>query len=274
MAFNGKVALITGGASGIGRVHAMQLAGQGSQVAIVDIDQKGLEECAYGRDNIIAFECDVRNLADVQKLVAKVEGEIGAIDRMIHCAAIMPGGLLNETPAEQVSEIMTTNYTGMVNVSQTVLPCMLKRNAGDFIVYGSVAGIVVTNRFGAYGATKAATNFYMKVLMHENRNTNIRFLLVCPPAVDTPLINQAREKGPLFLKDIQVTRKNLVSPELVVDSVEKCLEKGIEINYPGPAKLIRILHPVFPNLVTRIVNKKIKFKCNQTGTPPPARWDI
>jgi len=80
MAFYGKVALITGGASGIGRVHAMQLAGQGSQVFIVDIDKKGLEDCAFGRDNIITFECDVRNLVDVQKLVAKVEGEIGAID--------------------------------------------------------------------------------------------------------------------------------------------------------------------------------------------------
>lgn len=79
--------------------------------------------------------------------------------------------------------------------------------------------------------------------MHENRNTNIRFQLVCPPAVDTPLINQA-------------SRKNLVSPEQVVDSVEKCLENGVDINYPGPAKLIRILHPIFPNLVTRLVNKK------------------
>ena len=256
MAFYGKVALITGGASGIGRVHAMQLADRGSKVVIVDIDKKGLDECANGRDNIITFKCDVRNLVDVQKLVAKVEGEIGAIDRMIHCAAIMPGGLLNETSAEQVSEIMTTNYTGMVNVSQTVLPYMLKRNAGDFIVYGSVAGIAVTNRFGAYGATKAATNFYMKVLMHEHRNENIRFLLVCPAAVDTPLINQAKEKGPRFLKDIQATGKNLVSPERVVDTVEKCLDRGVEISYPGPAKLIRILHPVFPDLVTRIINKK------------------
>ena len=258
MAFHGKVALITGGASGIGRAHAMQLAGQGAQVVIVDIDEKGLEECAHGRDNLIAFTCDVRKLTDVQQLVAKVEADIGAIDRMIHCAAIMPGGLLNETPAMDVSELMTTNYTGMVNVTQTVLPYMLKRNSGDFIVYGSVAGIVVTNRFGAYGATKAATNFYMKVLMQENRNTNIRFLLVCPPAVDTPLINQAKEKGPHFLKDIQQTRKNLVSPALVVDSVEKCLEKGVEISYPGPAKLVRMLHPVFPKLVTRIVNRKNK----------------
>ena len=256
MAFYGKVALITGGASGIGKVHAKQLASQGANVVILDIDEKGLEACSGVANNITPFKCDVSDLAEVRKLVTKVESEIGAIDRMIHCAALMPGGLLNEISAEQISELMTVNYTGMVNVSQTVLPYMIKRNAGDFIVYGSVAGIVVTNRFGAYGATKAATNFFMKVLMNENRSTNIRFQLVCPPAVDTPLINQAKDRGPHFLKDIQITRKNLVSPELVVKTVEKCLEKGVKINYPGPAKLIRILHPIFPNMITRIVNKK------------------
>ena len=69
-------------------------------------------------------------------------------------------------------------------------------------------------------------------------------------------LHQAKDKGPYFLKDIQTSRKNLVSPELVVASVEKCLEKGVQINYPGPAKLIRLLHPVFPNMLTRIVNRK------------------
>ena len=256
MAFYRRIALITGGASGIGKVHAIQLASQGAEVVILDIDDLGLAECSAIAANITALKCDVTDLLEVRRIVAKVEGDIGAIDRMIHCAALMPGGLLNEVSAEQVSDLMTVNYMGMVNVSQTVLPYMINRNAGDFIVYGSVAGIVVTNRFGAYGATKAATNFYMKVLMNENRKTNIRFQLVCPPAVDTPLINQAKDKGPYFLKDIQTSRKNLVSPELVVASVEKCLEKGVKINYPGPAKLVRILHPIFPNMLTRIVNKK------------------
>ena len=237
-------------------MHAIQLASQGANVVILDLDEKNLEKCSDISGNITPFKCDVTDLLEVRRIVAKVEGDIGAIDRMIHCAALMPGGLLNEVSAEQVSEVMTVNYTGIVNVSQTVLPYMIKRNSGDFIVYGSVAGIVVTNRFGAYGATKAATNFYMKVLMNENRSTNIRFQLVCPPAVDTPRINQAKDKGPYFLKDIQTSRKNLVSPELVVASVEKCLGKGVKINYPGPAKLIRILHPIFPNMVTRIVNRK------------------
>lgn len=259
MAFYGNVVLITGGASGIGKVHATQLAKDGATVVILDLDEKGLEEISSLSANIIPFKCDVSQLEEVQRLVAEVESEIGTIDRLIHCAAIMPGGLLSEVSATQIAKVMGINYVGMVNISQTVLPSMVKRNAGDFIVYGSIAGIVLTNRFGAYGATKAASNFFMKVLMHENKGTDIRFQLVCPPAVDTPLINQAKDAGPKFLKDIQTTRKNLVSPGLVVASVERCLEKGTQVNYPGPAKWIRILHPYFPKLVTSIVNRDNKI---------------
>lgn len=259
MAFHGKVVLITGGASGIGKVHVAQLAGGGATVIVFDLDEKGLEEISSISANIIPYKCDVSKLEEVQGLVAKVESEIGAIDRLIHCAAVMPGGLLSEVSATQIARVMRINYFGMVNISQTVLPYMVGRNAGDFIVYGSIAGIVVSNRFGAYGASKAASNFFMKVLMHENKGTQIRFQLVCPPAVDTPLINQAKDTGPKFLKDIQTSRQNLVSPELVVASVERCLEKGVQINYPGPAKWIRILHPFFPKLVIRIVNRDNKI---------------
>lgn len=254
MAFHGNLVLITGGASGIGKVHATTLAGGGAKVIVIDLDETGLEKISNVSANIIPFKCDVSELEEVQGLVTKVEREIGAIDRLIHCAAIMPGGLLSVVPATQIAEVMRINYVGMVNMTQTVLPLMFRRKAGDLIVYGSIAGIVVTNRFGAYGATKAATNFYMQVLMRENRGSHIRFQLVCPPAVDTPLIDQAKDTGPKFLKDIQTNRKNLVSPEVVVASVERCLEKGIQINYPGPAGWIRILHPCFPKLVSRLVN--------------------
>ena len=255
MTFYGKTALITGGASGIGKEHSIRLAKQGAKIAILDIDEKGLKVISSISKNIIPFKCDVTNLKQVREVVTKVENEIGHIDRLIHCAAIMPGGLLSEVSAEHINKVMTINYFGMVNITTTVLPSMIKRNFGDIIVYGSTAGIVTTNRFGAYGATKAATNFFIKVLIQENRHTKIRFQLVCPPAVDTPLINQAKDSGPRFLRDIQKTKKNMVSAKLVVESVEKCLEKQIEINYPGPAKWVKFLYPLFPNFIIKFGTK-------------------
>lgn len=70
----------------------------------------------------------------------------------------------------------------------------------------------------------AATNFYAKLLMRENKSSAIRFQLVCPTAVDTPLINQAKDNGPKFLKNAQITKKNIISPEADVLSVERCIK--------------------------------------------------
>jgi len=73
--------------------------------------------------------------------------------------------------------------------------------------------------------------------------------------VDTPLINQAKDSGPRFLRDIQKTKKNMVSAKLVVESVEKCLERKVEINYPGPAKWVKFLYPLFPNFIIKFGTK-------------------
>ncbi|MEL6536965.1 MAG: SDR family NAD(P)-dependent oxidoreductase [Bacteroidota bacterium] len=251
MAFHGKVALITGGGSGIGRLHAQELAKTGATVAILDVNEQGLEETAKESANIHPYVCNVTDLSAVELVVETVSQDHGPVDRLIVCAAIMPGGALMESKADLLNNIMHINYGGMVNICQSVVPGMLARNHGDVIIYGSTAGILPVERFGGYGATKAASNFYAKVLIRENRGSAVRFQLVCPPAVDTPLINQVKENGPEFLKTIQQTRRNLATPQQVVRSVEKCLERGRALNYPGPARYVRWLHGIWPGLLRR-----------------------
>ena len=225
-----KTALITGGASGIGKVHAEYLAKEGVTVAIIDIDEDGLNRTANSSPLINAYRCDVTKFNQVKETVTKIEATHGPIDRLISCAAIMPGGKLLDSEAEEINRIMSINYCGMINICHTVIPGMLKRDVGEVIIYGSTAGIVTLQKFGGYGASKAANNFYAKVLMKENRKSNLRFQLVCPAAVDTPLINQAKDTGPGSLKNIQQTKRNMTTPERVVRSVERCLRKGKKIN--------------------------------------------
>jgi len=255
MAFKGKVALITGGASGMGKLMAMRIAGQGAKVAIVDMNREGLEATAALSPHIIPFYCDVTNLDQVREIVSKVEAEMGPIDRLAHCAAIMPGGILHETTPDGIHQVMRINYTGLVNMTSVVLPLMRKRNSGDFIVIGSIAGVIPSERFGAYGATKAATNFFMRVLILENKDTAIRFQLVCPSAVNTPLINQAVEKGPEFLKRMQNTGKNIATPEFIIDSIEKSLERNKQINYPGLAFWGQLGYRLFPKTMVELAAK-------------------
>ena len=250
-----KTALISGGASGLGKAHAEYLANGGTQVAILDINEEALQRVSLISPNIYPYPCDLTRLSQVKETFKKVETRHGPVDRLISCAAIMPGGELLESEAEMINRIMTVNYCGMVNICQTIIPGMLGRNAGDVIIYGSTAGIVRLGKFGGYGASKSATNHYARVLMKENRKSKLRFQLVLPAAVDTPLINQAKDKGPGSLKKIQETRRNMIRPEQVVRSVETCLNRGKQINFPGPAIWVKLLYPIFPRFIERITEK-------------------
>ena len=226
-----KTALITGGASGLGRVHALRLAEQGYTVAVLDISDSGLEHMAGQSKNIVPYLCDVTDLKAVRAVVTRINENHGAIDRLVHCAAIMPGGLLLDHAPELITQVMQVNYAGMVHVCQTVIPAMVQRDEGEVILYGSSAGIMPMVRFGAYGASKAANNFYAKLLIAENKS-KVRMTLVYPPSVNTPLLDQAKE-GPPILHTAFGRRFLTVEPERVVDAAERSVRKGKKICYPG-----------------------------------------
>ena len=163
MAFHGKVAVVTGGASGMGRVTALRLANQGAQVAIVDLNEKALSETSEESFNITPFKCDVSDLEQVKVLIGDIESALGPIDRLTHCAAIMPGQSLMEMPAEKISQVMTINYGGTVNMVKTLMPLMEARGGGDIIMFGSMAGDVLTHNLGAECAAKSATHTFAEV---------------------------------------------------------------------------------------------------------------
>jgi NAD(P)-dependent dehydrogenase (short-subunit alcohol dehydrogenase family) len=121
MAFHGKVALLAGGASGMGRVSALRLAAQKAKVAVADINKKALGEIAKQSDHITTYPMDVTNQEQVEEIVAQVESDLGPIDRLVHSAAIMPGISLKDMPAEKINQVMIINYCGMVNVTKAVL---------------------------------------------------------------------------------------------------------------------------------------------------------
>ncbi|WP_179353773.1 SDR family NAD(P)-dependent oxidoreductase [Winogradskyella vidalii] len=244
MKFKDKIVLISGGASGIGQLHATKLATEeGAIIAILDVNKKGLEETASRSKNIHPYYCDVTNIELVREVISKVIANLGPIDRLFNCAGIMPAGLLKDLSAEHINKLMLINYSGMVNICQTVVPQMLKRNSGDVIIYGSTAGMLITPKFGAYGATKSANNFYTKVLIEENKKSKVRILLVCPPAVNTPLLKQAEETDQPDMFNSTFFKKYMTtSPEAVVNAVEKSIKKGKKICYPGAAGIMAFLN--------------------------------
>ncbi len=226
MTFHGKVAFITGAASGMGRLVAQRLARGGATIAALDVNEAGLAETAKGYDGIRAFPLDVTDARAVAQTVERVESELGPIDRVMNAAAIMPTGLLLDQDPQLIARIMEINYGGTVNVTQAALPRMLARGRGDLVNFASVAGWMPALHFGAYNASKFAVVAYTEVLYHENRKRGVRFACVCPPPVATPLLDQAKSK-PKILDEMPP-----IQPETVLDAIERDLDRGKLMVYP------------------------------------------
>ncbi len=244
----GKVALVTGGASGMGQITARRLAEQGAKVAIFDVNDTGLQDTAAESQNITAWRCDISDLADVEARVAAVTAELGPIELLVHAAALMPSHLLAEHGHADMERLFRINYFGTTYIVRAVLPQMLERRAGRIIVFGSIAGIALVPKMGAYCATKAAVNAYMEVLQNEIRDTGVRAHLVCPPAVNTPLVDQtiATDTPGSILEAKKSGR--LADPEKMIDAIEKGVRKDRDIIYPTEARLLYLWRALLPSL--------------------------
>ena len=253
MATQPKVAVVTGAASGLGRLSSERLHRAGAEVAVLDVDADALSRSFQGRDGFHPFVCDVTDEHRVRQVAGEIERTLGPIDRVVHAPAIMPGGALLEQGAEVARKVMRINYDGAVNVVNATLPQMLERRRGEWICFGSVAGFALTPGLGAYCASKAALNAYFETLIHETAGRGVVVHLTCPPAVDTPLIRQA-----MGLRSFQVmtVRKLLAPPDKVLDAVDAAVARGESISYPLPmAKWLYAMRRAAPSLLWRVIER-------------------
>ena len=250
---SGKVAIVTGGASGMGQITARRLARQGAKVAIFDVNEQGLQDTAAESNNITAFRCDISNLQDVEAKVAQVAAELGPIELLVHAAALMPSHKLIDHTHEGMEKLFRINYFGTTYMVRAVLPAMLERRRGRIIAFGSIAGIALVPKMGAYCATKAAVNAYIEVLQNEIRTSGVRVHLVCPPAVNTPLVDQTiATDTPGSIIEAKKSGR-LADPEKMIDAIEKGVRKDQDIIYPKEAKLLYLWRALFPKLWWKVV---------------------
>ena len=246
MAFTGQLAVVTGGGSGMGQAWARQLATNGASVALLDVNAEGMATTAAGYDAIYPFTVDITDADAVKAAISDIETQLGAIDRVINAAAIMPFGRLADEDPSVTNAVMSVNYGGLVNVTTATLPTMLQRGYGDFISFSSTTGIIPGLLMGAYASSKAAVQHYSEILYHENRDSGVRFCCVCPPAVATPLWRQAEATVVPKLP----SKGETLTPDEVIAEVERCLEAGKPFAYPGKqTKLGVMMRRFFPGLV-------------------------
>jgi len=247
----GKVAFITGAGSGIGRLAAQRLAAAGALVAGLDVNEPGLADTAAGHPGIRTFRVDVTDAAAVQAAADEVEADLGPIHRVVSCAAIMPYGRLLEQDVAVQARVMSINYVGFLHLVRATLPRMVERRAWELVSFASMAGVVPTMLTGAYSASKAAVITYTEILSHEHRSSGVRFACVCPPAVDTPLLEQGRAAWPKILDAAEPPMR----PGDVLDEVERGLGRGELLIFPGKrSRLGYVMRRLFPALVWRQIH--------------------
>jgi meso-butanediol dehydrogenase / (S,S)-butanediol dehydrogenase / diacetyl reductase len=186
--FVGKVALVTGAGSGIGRAVAQRLAAEGARVACLDIN--GHEATADGLgSSCTAVRCDVSDYAEVEMAVASAASQLGPIDVACNIAGIGSFAHSHEETPERFAKIVSVNLNGTFHVCRAVLPSMLERASGVIVNTASNAGLMGQAWSAAYCASKGGVVNMTRALAYEYRDKGVRVNAVAPGGTMTNIVN-------------------------------------------------------------------------------------
>ena len=222
MHLRGRVALVTGGAQGIGKAIAARLARDGADVAIVDINidlaQSTLAEMKTWGASGVAFKADVSDSQDVENLVMKVQERFPALDILVNNAGISKDGLLVRVAEEDWDRILRVNLKGAFNVTKSVAKVMIKQKRGRIVNITSVIGMMGNVGQASYAASKAGLIGLTKSAAKELGARGITVNAVAPGYILTAMT----ENLPQSAKDAylnQIPLKRAGKPEEVANLV-------------------------------------------------------
>jgi NAD(P)-dependent dehydrogenase (short-subunit alcohol dehydrogenase family) len=228
--FDSKVAIITGGASGIGKAIGEELARRGARVVLADIDGEKVEQTAQAvaraGGKVRAERVDVSDAAQVQALVDGAFSREGRLDYMFNNAGIALFGEVRDMTLEQWERILQVNLHGVVHGVVAAYPRMVEQGSGHIVNTASLAGIAPTPGATAYAMTKHGVVGLSTALRGEGAALGVKVSVVCPGFIDTPL------KDSLTYLHLD-KEKMLRDPAFELHPVEECARvtlRGVERN--------------------------------------------
>ncbi len=202
MRLEGRKALVTGGASGIGAAIARRLAAEGAQVTIGDLNLEGAAEVA-GEISGLAIQLDVTDLGSAQ---AAVDSAGPLIDILVNNAGTDQFGVFAQTTPEQWEKVIAVNLWGVLNCTYAALPGMQEAGYGRMVNIASEAGRVGSKGSAVYSAAKAGVIGFTKVMAREGARFGITANAIAPGPIETPLLMQAKEFGEIGEKVIETMK--------------------------------------------------------------------
>src|SRR5579863_9827871 len=213
---NNKVAVITGGASGIGRAACLRIASEGSHVAVIDID----EECAKTGVEALALRADVSDENDIETAISKVLSRFKRLDLLVSNAGI-EGAMkdFGETSAAEWDRVMAVNVRGAFLTVRACLPTLRSQKSGVIVLTASNYGFVATPHTTAYCTSKGAVNALGRALAVELVPDGIRVNCVCPGNVDTPMFDRALEMQVQDPAKVKAAAGRMAKPEEIASVI-------------------------------------------------------
>lgn len=259
-----KNVLITGAASGIGRVTALAFARSGARIIATDINAAALEQVQTDIELLGAacmiYPLDVSDSSEVQTLADQLHAARESIDVLINNAGIGYLGHFLQSDLAHWQRVMDINLMGVVHGCYHFIPQMIQAGGARHVLnVASVAGIYPSPTMGAYAASKHAVFGFSEVLKMELADSSVSITTVCPGIINTA-ITQARSNISLSISEGQLERLQAYykakgcEPEMVAEAMVRAVQKGQDLVLVGPfAKLIFHLKRLSIGLMRRVI---------------------
>jgi NADP-dependent 3-hydroxy acid dehydrogenase YdfG len=266
---SGKIAFVTGGASGIGAALATKLVDEGAEVWIADRQIGAAHELARRLDGggakAHAIELDVRDYSSFEGAVAEVVQQSGRIDYLFNNAGIGVGGEIDSYTLEDWNDVFDVNLHGVVHGIHAVYPIMIRQHSGHIVNTASGAGLVAVPGQGSYTASKHAVVALSKVLRVEAERHGVQVSVFCPGVIRTPILtggqygrmNMAGVSEEELLKFWERLRP--LAPEKFAERALRAVLRGDAIIVvPAWSKALWYLERLSPALSMRVAKVGLK----------------
>ena len=198
MRFEGKVAVVTGAATGIGGATAVAFGAEGASVVLSDVNESALDErvreIQLAGGQAIAVVADASQAADAQRTANEAVAAFGGIDYLVASAGIQTYGTAVDTDEDTWDRTLAVNAKGVYLAAKYCIPEMVKRGGGAIVNVASVQGLFSQPNVAAYSASKGAVIAMTRTMAIDHAGDNIRANSICPGSIETPLLRFAAEQ--------------------------------------------------------------------------------
>jgi short-subunit dehydrogenase len=258
----GKVLVVTGAGSGIGRAVVLEAIRRGAKVAAVDVQKKTVEETASlaaAPGRVSTHVVDVSNKAAVAALPVEVAAQLGPVDGLIHCAGIIqPFVKLTQLEDAAIERVFNVNWWGTLYLTRAFLPLLLGRPEGHLVHVSSMGGFLPVPGQTIYGATKAAVKLFTEALFAECAGTNVRVTVVLPGGVATNITTNSGVAMPAGASTTEAPMSLTTAEEAARNILDGMERNAYRVLIGKDAKMMDALYRLAPRRATELIARQMK----------------